>query len=91
MVAASSRQPWVSPDEYPALKRAVSNTPGKLRTRIKLPAMHDTLQPTKSNRSLRRAVLVIILLGLGALAWEWHTAHNTPAKTNPTATKLTEP
>jgi hypothetical protein len=54
-------------------------------------AMHETLQPRKSNRSLLRAVLVIILLGLGALAWEWHSAHSTPSRPGPAATKLTEP
>jgi hypothetical protein len=53
--------------------------------------MNDHHKPGKSDRSLLRAVVAIIVLGLGALAWEWHNAHNTPARPAPVSTRLSDP
>ena len=42
--------------------------------------MKGDLEPDQFDPRMLRTVVVVIVIGLGALAWEWHNAHTSSLK-----------
>lgn len=52
--------------------------------------MNADLEPSQFDQRLLRTVVTIIVLGLGALAWGWHSAHTPALKARPPITPPVE-